>query len=136
MPKVTQFMLGDGINNMPGPKGMITHLIAPQVALRPAFVPGNFSFALSVGVRDVNLQQENKIKFMITSPNGEAIQTSEETIIPAIVKDDALPIEYQGFVLNLDVRNLAIPVEGIYKFTIFVNGEAMEAQDIPIYKGG
>lgn len=135
MAKVTMFVLCDHIENIPAQQGQITHLVAPQVALRPAYIPGSFSFGLAVGVQGINLSQVNKIKFKILTPNSDVIQESTEEAIPVIGQEDSLPVEFHGFVLNLDIRNLVVKDEGIYKFILFVNGDPLEAQNIPIYRG-
>lgn len=135
MAKVTMFMLCDTVNNIPGPKGQIPHLVAPQVVLRPMFIPGNFSFGIAIGVRGLNLQQPTKLKFTITAPDGTVLQDSDETEIPAIGMGDTLPIEHQGFMMNLDIRNLVVQEEGLYKISLCVNGESLEEQEIPIFRG-
>lgn len=135
MAKVTMFMLCDSVNNVPGPQGAISHLIAPQLVLRPAFIPGNFSFGLSIGVQDLDIKKPIKLVFTITAPDGKVLQKADEAEIPAMNQEDTLPSEQQGLMLNLDIRNLVIHEEGAYKFALCVNGEALEEQTIPIYRG-
>lgn len=50
MAKLFSFTICDSINNLPASGGTVPMLIAPQIALRPQFVPGNFSW---VGYWDV-----------------------------------------------------------------------------------
>ena len=135
MAKVTMFMLCDSVNNLPGPQGVIPHLVAPQLVLRPMFIPGNFSFGISIGVQGLNLKVPTKLGFTITDPNGVVLQKAEDAEIPAVEQVDTLPPEQQGLMLNLDIRNLVVQEEGVYKFTLRVNGEPLEDQSIPIYRG-
>lgn len=135
MAKLTMFALCDSVNNIPGPQGMVTHLVAPQVVLRPMFIPGNFSFGITVGVRGLDLKNPIKLNFSIISPDGAVAQNSGDTELPAMVKEDTLPPEHQGVMLNLDIRNMIIKSEGVYKFVLNVNGENLEEQEIPIFRG-
>ena len=135
MAKVTMFMLCDTINNNPGPKGMIPHLVAPQLVLRPVFIPGNFSFGIAIGVQGINIKQAIKLGFSLIAPSGKILQQVDNAELSPIQNEDTLPPEYQGLVLNLDIRNLVIQEEGVYKFALCVNGESLEEQDIPIFRG-
>lgn len=125
----------NAINSVPGERGEMTpNLVAPQIALRPRFVPGNFSFALSVGISGVDLQKENRMRFTITTPEGRLLQDSGETELPKIPIKDTMPAEYQGFVINMDIRNLVIENEGAYSFALYINGECIGTHTIPIFK--
>lgn len=135
MAKITMFMLCDSINNVPGPQGATPHLVSPQLVLRPMFIPGNFSFGIAVGVQDLDIKKPIKLGFTIVAPGGDILQNSDDSEIPVINKEDVLPSEQQGIMLNLDFRNLVIHEEGIYKFALRVNGETLEEQPIPIYRG-
>lgn len=135
MAKLTMFTLCDSVNNIPGPQGMVTHLVSPQVVLRPLFIPGNFSFGIAVGVRGLDLKEPIKLNFSIISPDGEVIQNSGDTELPAMPREDTLPPEHQGIMLNLDIRNMVVKSDGVYKFFLNVNGESLEGQEIPIFRG-
>ena len=108
MAKLFSFTICDSINNLPASGGTVPMLIAPQIALRPQFVPGNFSFGLAIGM--------------------------SETDLPIISKGDTLPQKYQGFMMCVDIRNLVIPCEGEYIFTFYLNGECVAKQSVPIFK--
>ena len=135
MAKVTMFMLCDSVNNVPGPQGAISHLVSPQLVLRPVFIPGNFSFGISIGVQDLDIKKPIKLGFTIAAPDGKVLQRGDDAEIPPMNLEDTLPPEQQGLMLNLDIRNLVIHEEGVYKFTLRVNGDPLETQMIPIYRG-
>ena len=134
MAKLFSFTICDSINNLPASGGTVPMLIAPQIALRPQFVPGNFSFGLAIGMSEIDLHISNKLKLVIQSPDGNVIHDSGETDLPIISKGDTLPQKYQGFMMCVDVRNLVIPCEGEYIFTFYLNGECVAMQSVPIFK--
>lgn len=139
MPKLTSFMICDAINNMPikqadGKINNVPALFAPVQALRPQFVPGNFSFGIAVGISDIDLNVSNKMLIRIKNPNDKIVHDSGiKEIPPAPHIDNKLPKEYQGFIMCIDIRNLSIDVEGIYIFELFLNDELMEKKEIPIF---
>lgn len=135
MAKIVTFMICDAINNIPSPSGeMIPQLVAPQIAVRPQFIPGNYSFSISVGVRDVDLKRVNQIRFTITSPTGVILQDSGNSDFPPTGKPDIIPLEFQGFTLSMDVRNIVIHEEGLYTFSLYINDIVIGTQEIPIFK--
>lgn len=137
MAKLTAFMLCDSINNIPDPSGgFLQQIISPQVALRPQFVPGNFSFGVAVGVRGIDLHITNRIRFTISDPQGKIIQDSGVSEFHPISVDvpETMPDEYQGFLMNMDIRNLVIHENGEYLFSIYVNDELVGIQSIPIFQ--
>lgn len=135
MAKIALFMLCDTVENNQSKDNTITHLVSPQAVLRPLYIPSSFSFGLSVGVRGLDLSSPITLRFIVCDPDGNIVQDSGENTISIGAHDNILPMEHQGFVANIDVRNFNVPKEGVYKFTLFVNGEELEAQDIPIYRG-
>lgn len=134
MATITTFMICDNIENVPtSGGGAVPRLVAPQVALRPQFVPGNFSFGVAVGVCDVNLHKRIVLQYTITDPKGKLVQDSGPTEFPAIDAPDTMPSEFQGFVMSIDVRNLMITAEGKYLFTLYIDGELIGSHEIPVF---
>lgn len=135
MAKFTSFVVCESINNMPvANMNVVPTLVAPQVALRPQYVPGNFSFGVAVGINDIDLQAVNKVRFAIKSPEGIILQDSGVSELPVAPQDSALPPQYQGFMMCIDIRNLAVPCEGEYTFSFYLNDECVGDQIIPIFK--
>ena len=129
-------MLCDSINTVPVPEGgILQQLISPQAILRPQFIPGNFSFGIAVGIQGVDLQITNRIRFTITDPNGEVVQDSSTEVspMPENIKE-TMPKEYQGFLMNTDIRNLVIRESGEYLFSIFINNELVGTQSVPVFQ--
>lgn len=135
MPRITSFVVCDSIAPFPtSPEKNIPSLVAPQIALRPQFIPGNFSFGLAVGISGLDLHVENKVRFTVASPEGNIIHDTGETTLKPIPVQDTLPAQYQGFMMTMDIRNLVIKTEGEYKFAVYVGGKSVGENIIPIYK--
>ena len=135
MAKITSFVVCDSVTNFPAsPEKSIPALVAPQIALRPQFVPGNFSFGIAVGISDIDLHTENKVRFAIVDPAGNTVHDAGETTLMQIPNRDTLPAQYQGFMMTMDIRNLVVEAEGEYRFVVYVNGECIGENIIPIYK--
>lgn len=135
MAKVVSFVICDSIQNMPSPQNeLVPTLVAPQIALRPQFIPSNFSFAMAVGISDIDLQAENQMRFVILDPGGVNIHDTGDSVLPKIEDHDVLPREYQGFMVNMDIRNLTIPREGEYRFMFYMNGDCIGEYSVPIFK--
>ena len=137
MPELVSFMICDTINNIPGSNDSIVQtLVAPQIAVRPQFVPGNFSFGVALGVSGIDLEMENTVKFIVEDPEGKVIQDSGISKLPIVPEKDTLPKKYQGFLLSMDIRNLVIEKEGCFIFKIYINNELIGSKEIPVYKRG
>lgn len=135
MAKIASFILCDSITNIPGPPNIsVPQLNSPQIALRPPFIPGAISFGIAVGVNDFDLTTTNRIRFTITNPDGKEIQNSGDAEFGPLPITDSMPQQYQGFILSTDIRNLEIIAEGVYVFSLFVNGEVAGTCEIPVFK--
>ena len=137
MARISSFIICDTINNFVTPQGeTVPQLVAPQPALRPQFIPGSFSFALSIGVSGVKFQKSNIFSVTISSPKGDEVFNSGDINIGDVPEDNLLPEEYQGLVLSIDIRNMAIECEGAYPIEITMNGTSIGKKEIPIFRKG
>lgn len=138
MAKLVSFMICDTVNNIPGLEndGIVQTLVAPQIAVRPQFIPGNFSFGVAVGVSGVDLKKDNTVRFTVGDPKGNIIRDSGNSTLPVVPAKDSLPKEYQGFMLSMDIRNLPIEEEGCYVFKLYLNNDMIGEREIPIFKRG
>jgi len=132
MAEIATFMICDGVQ-IPAPAmASAPSLIAPNIALRPDFIPSNYSFGLSVGVRGVNTSMSNHFRLIIRDPQGGEVHAFQHECPPEPTKD-ALPEEYRGFIFSLDLRNVPLTVEGCYTVTILVNHEEAGTRLLPVY---
>lgn len=136
MPKIASFILCDSIENINNSENeVMTKLVSPQIVLRPQYIPSNFSFGMALGISEITLKNQNSMKFTIKSPKGKVIQDSGVNPLPIINVEDTLEEKFQGFVINIDIRNLEISEAGIYKLEIFINDQTIGEENIPIFKG-
>lgn len=136
---ITAFMLCDNIENAPLPTGgVVQKLTSPQMCLRPQFVPGNYSFGVSVGIQGIDFRTATKVRFTISNPGGMVVQDSGTSEFPPIPEylDGPLPMEYKGFLMNMEIRNMTILMEGEYLFSVYIDDELIGNQIIPVFRRG
>ena len=136
MPKICSFMICDSSQSITDEKNNTTQqLVGPTIALRPQFIPTNYSFTVSIGIRDVDLQAKNVMHLALLTPSGKELVNLGESELPITDKDNLLPRENWGFVAGVDFHNVSIAEEGVYRLAVYVNNELIGTLDIPIYRG-
>lgn len=137
MAELATFVVCDGVQNLTIPGGgAIPQITAPTIALRPQFLPSNFSFGLSIGLRDVNIRNENIFQLTIVRPDGSVAHDSGPIHMPPSTNDSTLPDKFQGAILTMDLRNVALTIEGCYEVHIFLNNALISSQPLPVYIRG
>lgn len=134
MPKISYFLYSEThvFDNTPG--GQKSHIIGPQVAFSPAFIPSMFSFAVNFSVLDIDLDAQTNMHLGFFSPeeNEKPLVVADLPIHP-IVPDETrkLPKDMQGIMIGIDLRNVALKVEGYYRTEISINGQLLGS--FPVY---
>lgn len=138
MAELTAFLITESTQNIvrSGSNDSVQQLTGPLIALRPQFIPSNFSFSVTFGIRGIDLEKQNILKLTLKRPSGSILHDLGNVQFPPIHNKDSLPLTYSGFVGGIDFRNLALDEEGCYKLEIYVNGQLVSVQDIPVYKRG
>lgn len=138
MPRISTFMYAE--RTEPNQQGQMT-VSNPLLVINPIFVPGMFSFSIIFGVIGISNQSDHTMQIIFNSPNEEDEPLINTGIIPLskgmapFEKTLDLPPEQKGMMFNLDFRNVVFKTEGIYKSTVFIDGEMLGEH--PIYvKGG
>jgi len=133
--RISTFLLCDAIDNVQKMgNSVVPRLTAPQIALRPMFIPGAISFAIYLGITGMDLTKSNVIKILIYSPKNEIIHEIVENGIPATQKDIELPDEYNGCMLFIDIRNMVVMEAGKYPIKVFVNDNEIGSDFIPVFQ--
>jgi len=129
--KVAFFVYSEGIQ--PGPPPTIN---APIMLIAPASIPGNYSFAISFGVQGVDVKKSNKLQVVFCDPNDNPVQDTGVIELPANAQqENAAGEELQGFVLNMDFRNMLLEMSGEYSTKIMFNNEIIEQKYITVIAG-
>lgn len=137
MPKIVSFMLSAITNNVPNASGgTVQQLTGPMIVLRPRYIPGEYSFAITLGINDLDLSVDNKLQLAITSPSGSTVFEVKDGVLQAVGVDSVLPKAVQGFVMTLPLQNIEFKEEGIYHLSVSLNGDKLGVQDIPVYQAG
>lgn len=135
MARITAFVICDNIETVPVPNGgVVQKLTTPLLALRPKFIPGNFSFGIFVSVQGLDITQSHGMRFQIKSPTGKVILNSDEAKLPPPPVVDALPREFSGMGLAMDIRNLTVEQEGAYSFELFVDGVSVGVREFGVFQ--
>lgn len=136
MAKITSFIMSEGVINAPDQNGNINQLLSrPLMVLRPQFIPSAFSFCFAVGVSGIDLSQnENKIRLSIVDPAGEEIFAFNDVEVPVDHTNTIIPLEHQGCLICIDVRNIKLTMEGAFELHVELNGEVVGICEIPVYR--
>lgn len=135
MDKITYFLICDTTNNAPMPGGMGLNVVNPQLLLMPTYVPGNFSFAIVIGVQDIDTSSPARVKFELLSPGNKLIYKSLEMDLPGVDMNN-VPSKYKGILMSFELRNVPIDEEGAYVLKLFINDQEVGQREIPIFKRG
>lgn len=136
MPKTIAFVLANDVASFPSASGAQSPaLINPIPVLRPKYIPSMFSFAFSISICGVDLSKQIDVKMIIEDPERRVVQEAVRIDIPPqpVIENGSLPKEYRGFTLNVGVRNFPLEKEGVYHLIPYIDGVAMEPQDIPVF---
>lgn len=140
MAKLTAFMMFENIQNSTSPEGInVAALLNPIVVVRPAFIPSYYSFVIAIGLQEMDVEKNNTLRIKITKPSSqeECVFDSGLIFLPVIHNaEENLPKKYQGFSLNVDLRNISFTEEGEYTILIIVNDEKIDKRSIPVFRQG
>jgi hypothetical protein len=100
-----------------------------MVEMRPKYLPGQFSFAVSGGVRfDSPDEVSDGIQLVIRDPAGNAVSNAPP------MKPTEQQAQGTGFMFGVMVVNLLLQVEGRYRVSVEADGKEIGSLDIPIRK--
>lgn len=134
MPHISTFVYCEGfqIDNPQIGQQPKLHIVGPMHVLTPQFVPTTFSFGLFFGILDFNMGEEHKVRVTFLSPKVEdklLLDTGDIVLPPN--KIDTVQ-DMQGFMMNLDLRNMVIEYNGEYKSEIYLDGEKIGTYPIKV----
>lgn len=96
--------------------------------LTPEYIPGLFSFSVVITMLDLDMENQSTMK--IVFHKDEEIIGLLEGPLPIIDEPSNLPKEYKGINLSVDWNNMNLKEEGIYKLTVYLNGDMLKEKEI------
>ena len=134
MARVSGFLycLNTERNTTPDGKGELTNAIGVLSTITPEYIPGLFSFSIIFSIIDIDLKSNNRIRISFADDNKKEIVNSGEILLnlPTPVEQLDIPNEYKGLNLCMDMRNVALEKDGVYRTTIFFNDETLGCYEI------
>lgn len=133
-PYVATFMLSEETREVvnPGRNRSDLLLVNPTSSIRVPFIPATPSFAVSVGILQINLEKENNIQIKIVSPNTKTVFDTGVVLLPRDMNlNKDIPLEGQGLNVNLNLQNVPCREEGTYVVDVYINGE--KSHDFKFY---
>ncbi len=135
MAKLTSFLLSLQSQTAPIAGGeTVPQLICPLIVIKPKFIPSEYSFAITIGITDIDLTVENVLRMVFKAPSGDIVFDTGDGTLPPSTKETTLPRSAQGFIITLPLMNISISEEGTFLLDIIWNGECLDTHDIPVYK--
>ena len=95
----------------------------PLMSLNLKYIPGIFSFSISVGIIDVDLEKTHTFRAVVkNSMTGEEVMSTPEFKVDGTDKDSKLPKELRGIILNVGFMNAEFTEEGQYITEVIFDG--------------
>lgn len=137
-PYVTTFVLSEDIKEMQNNDNTkVINIWNPLHLIRPPFMPGTYSFALSFGIMGIEPHKSHTLGLKIVSPNenDEPLVNIVDSELPPNnqFSGSGLPEEANGIMFNMDLRNIPFRVEGKYIAKIFFNGVILSEFPFLVY---
>lgn len=138
-PIVSSFVFTEDMSNIPnnnGP-GSSVQLINPINLIRPPFIPGTYSFCVTIGLVKLDPNREYILKFDLKSPDNYIVMsTGDVNVTRQPNVDTSIPPEANGVFLNLNLRNVTLMKQGEYKGIISVDGDPINEFPLYVYPKG
>lgn len=135
-PVISSFMFSEDTKETNLPNGGVggVNIINPQNIIRPAFVPGSYSFSVSIGLLSVDPEREHTLQFKLISKNAEnVIDTGVIQLPKGIEFDNTLPKEANGFMFNMNFRNVPFRHSGTYTGSVLFDNETLGNYPLVVY---
>lgn len=100
-----------------------------------AFAESHHSFGISIGIRDIDVHTRNTIQIILYAPDDTVAQDLGILNMEGTDSEDTLPKEFQGVILNADMRNVYLKMQGIYKIRELFNEKILSEHSLPVYEG-
>jgi len=138
LPKVSTFIYSEDASQVPDNVGREPKLVLvnPRNVFVPAYVPGMFSFAVTFGIVDLNMDTDHKLRYVFKGPSGseKLLLDTGDISVPPNSGDAELPATYRGFMFTLNARNIEFASEGEYVSEVYIDSNKIGY--FPVYVRG
>ncbi|WP_455793016.1 DUF6941 family protein [Clostridium butyricum] len=130
MERISTFVYCESVQNENTPTGIKNNILGPMNALRPMYIPGTFSFSIFLSILGIDLSKTHIMKIIFTDGKENIVNTGDSQL-PAQDLEPDLPESERGFMMNMDLRNVVLKKEGIYKTQVYFDDKLLG--EYPIY---
>lgn len=127
MAEIAYFVYCDSIEELEGGK---INVVNPSIVLNPLYVPGMYSYSVSLAIRDINTE-DNELQIILRNEAGEIVNDTGIAKIPLLPEKNAYGSPLGGLRISIDFRNVPFKKNGKYCSTVMLNGEKLG--EFPIF---
>ncbi|OPA18218.1 DUF6941 family protein [Bacillus cereus] len=139
MPHLSTFAFSDDSSQVMTSEGPVLQIINPQNLFTIPFIPGTFSFSVTLGILDLNPHKDHAVKLVIRNAEHEeyVVLDSKDMVVPRNPNfNSSIPEGAHGVLFNLDFRNLPFKKEGKYVAEIYVDHNKIDERNFFIVSQG
>lgn len=138
MPRIATFIYSDNSQLSINNNSQVLTITNPMLIFKPTFIPSTFSFAVTIGILGADESTPHVLRYIFKKKDSEElIINTGDMQFPARNTDTdsaQVPHEYNGFLVNLDFRNVVLKSEGEYVSQVYL--DTIHLGDFPIYVKG
>lgn len=134
MAYISAFNYCDRVQNMTNKEGQIRNIITPLSELRPINIPGNYTFTIASTITELDTTVDNVLEIFFHAADESQ---SENTLIMNISKNIIDPNTGKtpdSINIDIDLRNVVLRKEGMYKTVFKLNGSVLAEYPIKVKK--
>lgn len=136
MAYISTFIYAEESRNEVHPQGQKMNVVNPMLLFSPKYIPGQFSFAVAIGILELDYRQAHKFRYLLKGPDltKEPLVDTGDAVIPSQENPRNLPLEMQGIYMGFDLRNVEFTCEGKYTSEVLLDGVSLGTY--PIFAKG
>ncbi|MED3854229.1 hypothetical protein P4607_22970 [Priestia megaterium] len=137
MPRISTFMYCESTQfiGQPNSNNQKLTIENPLHVFAPPFIPGTFSFGIVFGLLGIDPSEEHALRLVFSYSKGtDPVIDTGSVNIPKQLENN-VPVETNGFMMNMDFRNVIFREEGSYETQLFLNGEILGTFPIIVKRG-
>lgn len=133
MAKLMTFMYANEARNDFINGQSIQAINTPLLSLKPAFIPGQLSFAVIFGITEFDFSKEHTFQYRLIGPDEKIVV--DTGIVPMSANFSGGDVsKLDGLVGNFDLRNVVFMKEGKHRYEVIFDGIKLK-DDYIIVKG-